>query len=152
MSARTLAKRWLGSLPDPLEGRVRGWIDLTRQLIGRIAPRDRLPIRLSGSGPVVLVDARGSDLVEVLASIDEEYAVRHRLVLATDDPRAHLYHATSCAVIEYLPADATTDGTGERCRSARLSELSRLYRVERISRFEDVDRQGGGERVQTASA
>lgn len=129
-SIRDALSRALAALPDSWERVARRQINAVRTVLGRWSRRDRRPIDLPGSGPVVLFDARGQDVVRAMADLDTSAFGSGRLILLTDDPRVHEYRSGPFAAVEFLPsASAGADPTDGDQTQRRVDELKRLYQV-----------------------
>jgi hypothetical protein len=128
---REVAVRIVAALPSRVQGPVQRAITSVRHRMGRISPRDSYAISLPGSGPVVMLDARGLRGDDVLASIEAETAGEAlRVVLLIDDPQVHLYRSAPVSAIEYFPASSVS--FSRHAVDDRLTVLQRTYRVERV--------------------
>jgi hypothetical protein len=88
---------------------------------------------LSGSGPVVLLDARGMEWSVTVSELERRGGRPERLVVVTDQPVMHLARELP-TMVEYLPSD--TDRIEPGFADKRLAELRRLYAVTIYVRLE----------------
>lgn len=98
--------------------RKRNW--LFRQLLPPI-------VQIPGTGPVVLVDALGDSIADVIAALDD---LPPRSIIATDDPDVGRLRNAG-VLYEYLPPE---DRTGEHPTVVieRLLELDSTYGFDEI--------------------
>jgi hypothetical protein len=84
-------------------------------------------VALDGHGPIVMVDARGVDLDEIVERILSE-SHSYRLVVLVSDPIVHRTRDLP-ALVEYVPSFR---GFPTDLLSQRIAEIKRVYAVENV--------------------